>query len=127
MDEHGRTHGGYFAHSAAQNDVQKTVVVPQIQYIAVCDAKTSSHNLVCSETVEVLQNAENRNGGRCPCRDALALSPPFNTKKRCLSPSESFVKNQVACVVRIVLCEIRVGRKKTPINVVSPPLTSFFL
>ena len=60
MDEHGRTNGGYFAHSAAQNDVQKTVVVPQIQYIAVCDAKTSSPNLECSETVEVLQNAINR-------------------------------------------------------------------
>ena len=53
-----------FAHSAAQKDVQKTVVVPQIQYIAVCDATTSSPNLECSETVEVLQNAINRKGGQ---------------------------------------------------------------
>ena len=43
-DEHGRRNGGYFAHSAAQKDVQKTVVVPQIRYIAVCDATTSSPN-----------------------------------------------------------------------------------
>ena len=41
MDEQGWRNGGYFAHGAAQKDVQKTVVVPQIQYIAVCDATTS--------------------------------------------------------------------------------------
>ena len=46
------------------HDVQKIVVVPQIQYIAVCDATTSSPNLECSETVEVLQNAINRKGGQ---------------------------------------------------------------
>ena len=45
-----------------KKDVQKTVVVPQIQYIAVCDATTSSPNLECSETVEVLRNAVNRQG-----------------------------------------------------------------
>ena len=33
--------------------VQEPVVVPQIQHIAVCDGKTSSLDLVCSETVEV--------------------------------------------------------------------------
>ena len=64
VDEHGRRDGGYFAHGAAQKDVQKTVVVPQIRYIAVCDATTSSPNLECSETVEVLQNAINRKGGQ---------------------------------------------------------------
>ena len=63
-DEHGRRNGGHFAHSAAQKDVQKTVVVPQIQYIAVCDATTSSPNLECSETVEGLQNAINRKRGQ---------------------------------------------------------------
>ena len=41
-------------------------------------------------------------------------------------PSESFVKNQIACLARIVLCERRLGRK-TPINVVSSPLPSFLL
>ena len=36
------------------NDVQKIVVVPQIHYIAVCDATTSSPTLqVCSETVDI--------------------------------------------------------------------------
>ena len=39
---------------------QKTVVVPQIQYIAVCGGKTSSPNLECSETVEDLPNAIQR-------------------------------------------------------------------
>ena len=43
-------------HTVLLNDVQKIVVVPQIQYIAVCDATTKSTKLqVCSETVEVLQ------------------------------------------------------------------------
>ena len=40
--------------------VQKTVVVPHIQYIAVCDITTSSPNLECSETVEDLPNAIQR-------------------------------------------------------------------
>ena len=42
-------------------DVQKTVVVQQIQYIAVCHGKTNSLDLECSETVEDdLQNAVQR-------------------------------------------------------------------
>ena len=61
MDEQGWRNGGYFAHGAARKDVQKTAVVSQIQYIAVCDATTSSPNLECSETVEDgLQNAVQR-------------------------------------------------------------------
>ena len=78
MDEQGWRNGGYFAHGAAQKDVQKTVVVPQIQYIAVCDITTSSPILQCSETVDGLQNAINRWCGQCPCRDALAF---FDHKK----------------------------------------------
>ena len=74
MDEHGWRNGGYFAHGAAQKDVQKTVVVPQIKYIAVCDATTSSPNLECSETVEVLQNAINRKGGQWPCQEKESSS-----------------------------------------------------
>ena len=54
---------------------KKTVVVPQIQYIAVCDATTCSLNSECSETVEDdLQNAAQRWCGQCPCSDALAFS-----------------------------------------------------
>ena len=52
--------------------MQKTVVVQQTQYIAVCHGKTNSLNLECSETVEDdLQNAVQRWSGRCSCRDAL--------------------------------------------------------
>ena len=40
--------------------VQEPVVVPQIQYIAVCDGKTSSLNFECSETVEVPKSAVQR-------------------------------------------------------------------
>ena len=54
---------------------KKTVVVPQIQYIAVCDATTCSLNSECSKTVEDdLQKAAQRWGGQCPCCDALAFS-----------------------------------------------------
>ena len=61
--------------------VQELVVVPQIQCTAVCDGKTSSLNLECSETVEVPQTAIQRKGGQCPCRGAEAFFPPFKKKK----------------------------------------------
>ena len=64
------------------DDVQKIVVLPQIQYIAVCHGKTNSLNLECSETVEDdLQNAVQRWSGQCPCRDAEAFSH-LSTKKK---------------------------------------------
>ena len=41
-------------HMVLLKDVQKIVVLPQIRYIAVCDATTSSPKLqVCSETVDM--------------------------------------------------------------------------
>ena len=87
---------GHFAHGPAH--VQKKTVV-------VCDVTTCSLNSECSETLEDdLQNAAQRWCGQCPCSDALAFS---DKKRRNLSPSESFVKNQIACVVKMVLC----GRK----------------
>ena len=87
---------GHFAHGPAH--VQKKTVV-------VCDATACSLNSECSETVEDdLQNAVQRWCGQCPCSDALAFS---HQKRGSLSPSESFVKNQIACVVKMVLC----GRK----------------
>ena len=96
---------GNFAHGPAHVQ-KKTVVVPQIQYIAVCDATTCSLNSECSETLEDdLQNAVQRWSGQCPCSDAVAFS---HQKRWNLSPSESFVKNLIACVVKkMVLC----GRK----------------
>ena len=39
------------------------------------------------------------------------LFPTNQNKKRSLSPSESFAKNQIACSARIVLCELRLGSK----------------
>ena len=47
----------FILHMVLLKVVQEPVVVPQIQHIAVCDGKTSSTNLECSETVEDLQNA----------------------------------------------------------------------
>ena len=44
----------------------------------------------------------------CPCRDAEAFSHHSKEKK---THPESFVKNQIARVVKIVLCELRSGRK----------------
>ena len=84
-----------------------------------CASTHSFHALECSEegwaawrgTVTRLQNTENRWGGRCPCRDALAFSHHSNQEKRSLSPSESSVKNQTACSIRNVLCELPHGRK----------------
>ena len=75
------------------NDVQRTVVVPQIQYIAVCDATTSSPKLQeCSETVDVGSKSMS---GQCSCRGAWCRSffPPFKTKK--LSASLNFVLSVV--------------------------------
>ena len=87
--------------------VQEPVVVPQIQYIGVCWKDKFS------------QFREFRNCGRSAKRKttigwSMSLSwcisffPPFK-KRRSLSPSESFVKSQIACLVRIVLCELRLG------------------
>ena len=58
------------------------VVVPQIQCIAVCDGKTISLNLVCSESVEVPKSEIQRLGGQCPCRDAEVFLSPFKKKKK---------------------------------------------
>ena len=61
----------HFAHGAAQRCAENCRGTDSVHYRVWCNDK--SRNLECSETVEVLQNAENRKGGRCPCRDALAL------------------------------------------------------
>ena len=91
--------------------VQELVVVPQIQCIAVYDGKTRSINLQCSETVEVPQTAIQRKGGQCPCRGAQAFSHHSKKKEARLSPPGSRVKSQIACVVKIVLWELRLERK----------------
>ena len=59
-------------HMVLLKAVQKNfVVVPQIQYIAVCHGKINSLILECSETVEDdLQNAVQQWSGHCPCLDA---------------------------------------------------------
>ena len=50
---------------------------------------------------------------------------PLATRHPTTSLQKSFVKNEIACLVRIVLCERRLG--KNPINVVSSLLPSFVL
>ena len=66
--------------------VQELVVVPQIQCIAVCDRKTCSLNLECSETVEGPQSAIQRWGGQCPCRGTEAF-PTIQKEKESLMES----------------------------------------
>ena len=51
---------------------------------------------------------------------------PLATRHPTTSLQKSFVKNEIACLVRIVLCERRLGRKN-PIIVVSSPLPFFVL
>ena len=114
---------GHFAHGPAHVQ-KKTVVVPQIQYIAVCDATTYSLNSECSETLEDdLQNAVQRWCGQCPCSDALASS---HQKKGNLSPSKSFVKNLIACVVKIVLCGRKPRSKSSHLHYLLFSFTFFF-
>ena len=97
--------------------VQEPVVVPQIQYIAVCDGKTS-----------LPQHRVFRNCGTSEKRSATigwsmsfswcrGFVPPSKKKKKAwLRPPEKLVKSQIARVVRIVLCELRLGRKPRPVS-----------
>ena len=64
------------------NDVQKIVVLPQIQYIAVCDATTSSPKLqMCSETVDICSKSMEWSMFFSWCRSSF---PPFKKKKNFL-------------------------------------------
>ena len=66
-------------HMVLLNDVQRTVVVPQIQYIAVCHGKTSSPKLqVCPETVDICSKSMEWSMFLSWCR---GFFPPFKTKK----------------------------------------------
>ena len=89
------------------NDVQRTVVVQQIQYIALCDATTSSR--VFRNCGRTFSKCSTTVGGQCPFRDAEAFSHHLRIKL--MDSPESFVKSQIACVVKNVLCELRHGRK----------------
>ena len=69
-------------HMVLLNDVQTVVVVPQIQYIAVCDATTSSPKLqVCSETVDICSKSMEWSMFLSWCRGSFT---PFKTKKNFL-------------------------------------------
>ena len=62
--------------------------------------------------VEVPKSAVQPLGDQRPCRDALFFPTIQNNKKKAwLNPPESVVKSQIACVVKIVLCELRHGRE----------------
>ena len=93
---------GHFAYSAAQRCAENcrgaTDSVPCRVW---CNNK--SFNLERPETVEVLQNAINRKGGRCSCRDAFAFAHHSKQAKKSLSPSESsekrlHVQYEMCCV-----------------------------
>ena len=109
-------------HIVLVKDVQRTVVVQQIQYIALCDATTSSR--VFRNCGRISPKCSTTVGGQCPFRDAEAFSHHFRIKL--MDSPESLVKSQIACVVENVLCELRFGRKP-PINVVSSPPRSILL
>ena len=81
-------------HILLLNEVQDAVVVQQILYMTVCEATPFSHNMECSETVEVPQSAVNSQGGQCLCRDAEALSH-YSKQRESLSLVESFVRSQI--------------------------------
>ena len=97
----------FILHMVLLKDVQKTVVVAQIQYITVCDATTSLPKF--GVFTNCGRSAKNRKsqGWSMSLSWCIGSFPPFKTKEGSLSPSESFVKNQIACSVGIVLCERR--------------------
>ena len=75
-------------HTVLLNDVQKIVVVPQIHYIAVCDATTNSPKLqMCSETVDICSKSMEWSMFLSWCRSSF---PPFKTKKNFLPLSMLF-------------------------------------
>ena len=115
----------HFAHGAAQRCAENCRGgTDSVQYRVWCNDK--SHNLVfrnCGSSAKCRKSK----GWSMSLSWCIGSLPPLKTRKKTsLSPSESFVKNQIACLVRIVLCERRLGRKN-PINVVSSPLPSFLL
>ena len=112
----------HFAHGAAQRCAE-TVVVAQFS------------TLPCVMQRQVSEFRVFRNcGSSAKCRKSRGWSmflsrcigsfTTIQSKKWKPQSSESFVKNQIACLVRIVLCERRLGRKNK-INVVSSPQPSF--
>ena len=87
IEEHG-------LHMVLLNDVQKIVVLPQIQYIAVCDATTNSpKSQMCSETVDLCNKAMEWSMFLSWCRGSF---PPFKTKKN-FSACLNFVLFIVFC------------------------------
>ena len=88
-------------------------MVAQIQYITVCDATTS---LPIQSVQKMWKFCKMQKIERVVDVPVVMhwLFPTIQNKKkrRSLSPSGSVVKNQIACLVRIVLCERRLGRKK---------------
>ena len=90
-------------HMVLLNDVQKIVVVPQIQYIVVCDATTNSPKLqVCSETLDICSKSMEWSMFLSWCRGSF---PPFKTKKK-LSASLNFVLFIVFWFQKMTLWEI---------------------
>ena len=56
-------------------------------------------NLQFSDTVDVPQSAVNRQGGRCPCRGALAFS--YHSKQKRKSESFTELCERPDCMFRV--------------------------
>ena len=102
----------FILHMLLLKDVQKTVVVTQIQYITVCDATASLPKFRVFRKCVSSAKCRKSKGWSLSLSWCIGSFSTIQHKKESLSPSVSFVKNQVACLVRIVLCELRLGRKK---------------
>ena len=116
----------FILHMVLLKDVQKNCrgATDSVHYRVSCNDKPPNSEVFrnCGSSAK----AESREGGQCHCRDAFAFHHYSKQEKGSLSPSESFVKNQIACLVRVVLCERRLVRKN-PINNVSFPRPSVLL
>ena len=74
--------------------------------------------------LKICKTQYNRWSGRCPCRDALAFF--FTIKKNLLSPSENFAKNQIVCLVKMVLCGRKPRSKSSHLHYLLFAFTFFF-
>ena len=98
-------------------EVQELVVVPQIQYICSLWWKDKFPQY------RVFRNCRGSEKRSTTIRWSMSFLwcrgfvPPSKKKKKTwLNPPERLVKNQIACVARIVLCELRLRRKPRSVS-----------
>ena len=94
---------GHFAHGAAQGGATDSV-----HCRVWCNHKILP--IYSVQTLWMFRKVQWIGSGRCLVV-MYWLFPTIQNEKKSLSPSESFAKNQIACSVRLVLCELRLGSK----------------